>query len=138
MAENKMTKVEYFGELRTLVENASELDNEVQDELLAFVDKEVELLKNKAEKAKERAAKRKVEGDELREKVAACLGENLKTIDTIVAEINDEEITKAMVVARLTQLVKLGEAYKEPLKEEGSKRSVMAYCLPLPTEEAAE
>ena len=49
-------------------------------------------------------------------------------ITAIVAQIEDEEITKAKVTARLTALVKCGVATKEDVKDEAG-RKVKAYRL---------
>lgn len=120
MEEKKMTKKDYFVEIKEILENANET---ALAEVMAH---EVELLENKAIKNKERAAQRKVEGDELRDTISNILVDEFQTIDEIVDQIDDEEITKAKVVARLTQLVNLGEAIKEQVKTEDGKK-VMSY-----------
>lgn len=125
MAE-KMTKVMWFDEIKAVIEN-SEYEN--KEGALEFIDKQVELITSKAAKAKERAEKAKAKGDEMREAVKAVLTEEFQTIDAITAQVEGEEITKAKVTARLTQLVKAGVAEKDQIKEEGSSRKVMAYRL---------
>lgn len=125
MAE-KMTKVMWFDEIKAVIEN-SEYEN--KEGALEFIDKQVELITSKAAKAKERAEKAKAKGDEMREVVKAVLTEEFQTIDAITAQVEGEEITKAKVTARLTQLVKAGVAEKDQIKEEGSSRKVMAYRL---------
>lgn len=120
MEEKKMTKKDYFVEIKEILENANET---ALAEVMAH---EVELLENKAIKNKERAAQRKIEGDELRDTISNILVDEFQTIDEIVDQIDDEEITKAKVVARLTQLVNLGEAIKEQVKTEDGKK-VMSY-----------
>lgn len=124
MAEVKMTKAMWFEAIKAVVE-ASEAEQ--KDEMVAFIDKQVELLAGKAEKAKERAAAKKVAGDELREVVKSLLTDELQVIDEIVAQIEGEDVTKSKVTARLTQLVKAGIAVKEAKMIE--KRKVMAYKL---------
>ena len=124
MAEVKMTKAMWYDEIRTVVE-ASEAEN--KDEMLAFIDRQVELLAEKAEKAKARAAAKKTEGDELREVVKSVLTDELQTIDDIVAQIEGEDITKAKITARLTQLVKAAMAVNEQVTVD--KRRVMGYKL---------
>lgn len=123
MAE-KMTKAMWFEEIKAIVEAS---DAELKDELVEFVDLQIEAIAKKAEKAKERAAARKVEGDELREVVKAVLTDELQTIDDIVLSIEGEDVTKSKVIARLSQLVKAGEAVKESVAVD--KRKVMAYKL---------
>lgn len=120
MEEKKMTKKDYFVEIKEVLENANET---ALAEVMAH---EVELLENKAIKNKERAAQRKIEGDELRDTISNILVDEFQTIDEIVEQLDDEEITKAKVVARLTQLVNLGEAIKEQVKTEDGKK-VMSY-----------
>jgi hypothetical protein len=124
MADVKMTKKDWFEELKGIVE-ASEYAQ--KDEAVAFIDAQIELLDNKAEKAKVRAAAKKAETDELKAVVASLLTEELQTADVIAAKIEDEEVSKQKVVSRLTALVKDGVAVKEQIKVEKDKK--MAYKL---------
>ena len=124
MADVKMTKKDWFEELKGIVE-ASEYAQ--KDEAVAFIDAQIELLDNKAEKAKVRAAAKKAETDELKAVVASLLTEELQTADVIAAKIEDEEVSKQKVVSRLTALVKDGVAVKEQIKVE--KDMKMAYKL---------
>jgi len=125
MAETKMTKKDWFEVIKGIVEAS---DNENAAGAVEFIDKQMELLAAKAEKAKERAAKTKAEGDEMRAAVQAVLTEELQTIDEITAQVEGEEITKAKVTARLTQLVKAEVATKDTVKTEDG-RKVTAYKL---------
>lgn len=125
MAEVKITKKDWYAQIRTVVEAS---DNEQKDGILAFIDHEVELLEAKAAKAAERAASKKADGDELRNAVQAVLTDELQTIDVITAQIDGEDVTKAKVTARLTQLVKAGVAAKDMVKTEDG-RKVTAYKL---------
>ena len=123
MAVEKITKVDMFNAIADFI---ADTDWERKDEAIEFIEKQIDQLKAKAEKAKSRAEEKKVEGDELREAVANALTNEPQTIDAItttVAEIFD--VTKAKVTARLTQLVKLGEATKEQVKIDG--RKIMVY-----------
>jgi hypothetical protein len=124
MADVKMTKKDWFEELKGIVE-ASEYAQ--KDEAVAFIDAQIELLDNKAEKAKVRAAAKKAETDELKAVVASLLTEELQTADVIAAKIEDEDVSKQKVVSRLTALVKDGVAVKEQIKVEKDKK--MAYKL---------
>ena len=124
MADVKMTKAMWFEEIKAVVEAS---DVEAKAEMVEFIDAEMALLAAKAEKAKERAAAKKVEGDELREVVKAVLTDEFQAIDAIVAQIDGEDVTKAKVTARLTQLVKAEMAEKEQVKV--GDRKVMAYRL---------
>ena len=125
MAEVKVTKKDWYAQIRAVVEAS---DNEQKEGILGFIDHEVELLEAKAAKAAERAASKKADGDELRNAVQAVLTDELQTIDAITAQIEDEDITKAKVTARLTQLVKAGVATKDMVKTEDG-RKVTAYKL---------
>ena len=120
----KITKAEYFGMIKDVVAGS---DVENAQELMDFIDKQVALITSKAEKAKARAAKQKAEGDELRDAVQAVLTGELQVIDEIVAQVDFEDVTKAKVTARLTQLVNAGIAVKEQQKVDS--RKVMAYKL---------
>ena len=119
----KVTKKEYYVMLKEVVENA-EVEN--KGKLIEFIDKQVKLLDDKAAKAKEKAAEKRAEGDELRATVEATLTEEYQTIADITAQIDDEEVSKAKVTARLTGLVKEGLAVKEEAKTEDGKK-VMVY-----------
>lgn len=121
----KVTKREYFEILKEMVETSERADAE---ELIGFIDHELELLTAKADKAKERAAKSKEKGDELRGIIFNVLTTNYQTVDAITAQIEVEDITRAKVVSRLSQLVKFGQAEKEQVKDE-TGRKVMAYKL---------
>lgn len=125
MAEVKVTKKDWYAQIRAVVEAS---DNEQKEGILGFIDHEVELLEAKAAKAAERAASKKADGDELRNAVQAVLTDELQTINAIIAQIEGEDITKAKVTARLTQLVKAGVATKDMVKTEDS-RKVTAYKL---------
>lgn len=127
----KVTKVELYAQLKGIVENAG-VEN--AEELIAFIDKQVEAIENKAAKAKERAAVKKAEGDALRDTVEGILTNEFQTIATITKAIGDEEVTNAKVTARLTQLVNAGVAVKAQVTE--GSRKVMGYKLAEATEVA--
>ena len=125
MENKKMTKKDYFNEIKTLVEEST---NELKDELIYFVESQIASIDSKAEKAKERAAAKKAEGDALRESVKSVLTDEFQTADEILSQLDGEDLTVAKVRARLTQLVKLGEAEKTDVKNaEGKVRK--AYKL---------
>ncbi len=124
MADVKMTKAMWLEEIKGVVAAA---DYENKEGAIEFIEKQIETLAAKAEKAKERAAKAKAEGDELRAIVEGILTADAQPIDDIVAQIEGEDVTKAKVTARLTALVNAGIAKKEPVKV--GSRKVMAYSL---------
>ena len=121
--EKKMTKKEMFGLLLGLLETAEVAE---RDELKNFVAHEIEMIENKAEKAK--TYKRKKTADVLKEQVYTKLDAlEFRTIHDIVSDFNDADITAAKVSARLTSLVKEGMAIKEEIKIEN--RKLMGYKL---------
>ena len=123
MAVEKITKVDMFNAIADFI---ADTDWERKDEAIEFIEKQIDQLKAKAEKAKSRAEEKKIEGDELREAVANALTNEPQTIDAITAIVAESfDVTKAKVTARLTQLVKLGEATKEQVKIDG--RKIMVY-----------
>ena len=109
--------------------------NEVTAEALAaFAENEIALLDKKAVKAKERAATKRAEGDELTAAVRAAMStEEFEPIADIAARIEGEDVTVAKVQYRLTQLVKTGEAEKEQITVPGGEgqkaRKIMAYRI---------
>lgn len=123
--DKKLTKKDYYEILKGII-IGSNVEN--REDLVAFIDKQIEQLDNKATKAKEKAAEKKAEGDELRAVVLSVLTSDFQTIEDIVAQIEGEDITKAKIVARLTQLVKNGEAKKEQTKNAENKK-VMTYAI---------
>ena len=121
--EKKMTKKEMFGLLLGLLETAEVAE---RDELKNFVAHEIEMIENKAEKAK--TYKRKKTADVLKEQIYTKLDVlEFRTIHDIVSDFNDADITAAKVSARLTSLVKEGLAVKEEIKIEN--RKLMGYKL---------
>ena len=102
--------------------------------LAAFAENEIALLDKKAVKAKERAAQKRAEGDELTDAVRSAMSaDTFEPIADIAARIEGEDVTVAKVTYRLTQLVKNGEAEKSELTipgGEGQKsRKVQGYKL---------
>lgn len=122
MATEKITKKAYFEMLKDIVTATDTAD---KDNLLAFIDTNIAQLDAKAAKAKEKAAEKKVEGDELREKIAACLTFEPKDIATILDDVGDEELTRAKATARLAQLINLGTVTKEVTKTADGKKATV-------------
>lgn len=125
MDNKKLTKKDYYGMLKDIV-LTSDVDN--KEELEAFIDRQIEIIDNKAEKAKERAAEKKAEGDELRAAIKSVLTEDYQSADDILAQLEGEDLSKAKIIARLTQLVNNGDAEKAQAKAEDGKK-FMTYRL---------
>ena len=128
----KITKREMF---EAIIEAAKGAEFKyTAEDVVAFAENEIALLDKKAIKAKERAATKRAEGDELTAAVRAAMStEDFEPIAEIAARIEGEDVTVAKVTYRLTQLVKNGEAEKQELTiagGEGQKaRKVQGYKL---------
>lgn len=127
----KKTKVMYFVELREMVEGWT--DREDRADLLEFIDKQIEALEARKAAAAKRAEKKRAESDALTDAVLAQIGDELITVDEIVVALDDENVTRNKVTARLGKLVKAGLIVKDTVKVDGNKR--MAYKLAEATEE---
>ena len=119
----KITKRDNFTAIIEVLNGAGRSD------LADVIAHEIELLDNKAAKAKATAAKKKVEGDALREAVQAVLTDELQTIADVTAKVEGEDVSTAKVQYRLNALVSAGIAVKEQVTvgEGESKRKLMAY-----------
>lgn len=120
MATEKITKKAYF---ETLKEIVAASDHAERDALIEFIDTSIAQLDSKAAKAKERAAAKKIAGDDLRERIADVLTSEPKSLDDIVAELDEDGLTRAKVTARMSQLVELGRAVKEMGKNAEGKKT---------------
>lgn len=116
--EKKITKREYFEMLKEIV---NESNSENKGELIYFIESQIASIETKAAKAKERAAAKKAMGDELRDTVKSVLTNEFQTADEITAKVDVEDISKNKVIARLTQLVNLGEVEKTDVKDKSGK-----------------
>ena len=124
MENKKITKKEYYDLIKNVIVEAN---IEMKDELIEFIDKQKAQIEAKAEKAKARAAEKKENGDELRDQIKSLLTNELQTVDDITNQIADEEVTRAKVIARLSQLVKNNEVEKTDIKVDS--KTVKAYKL---------
>ena len=121
----KITKKMILEAVKKVAESGVAFEGVTADDVIAYVDTTIGQLDAKAAKAKETAAKKKVESDALRDTIKGVLDETPKTISQIVAELDDPELTNAKVVARLTALVNAGEAFRSEIKIDN--RKVKAY-----------
>ena len=116
--EEKKTKVKYFQEIADLVA-ASDAEN--KDELVTFVEGQIEKLNEAAKKAAKRRAEKAEAPDEILIAVENAITTEPKTAQQIADEIGGE-VTKAKVVARIT---KLGDkVVKQVTKTENGKVTV--------------
>lgn len=123
----KITKRYIYEQLIALSET-NEMELSMAD-LKTFAEKEIAQLDKKAVKAKERAAEKKAEGDALRDAVEATLTDTLQTVADVSAQIEGEDVTVGKIRTRLSELVRLGVAEKEPVSVDVDGKSVqrMAY-----------
>lgn len=99
------------------------------DTIVAWAQKKIASITNKAAKAKERAAAKKAEGDELGAAVVAAVGDEFESIADIAARIDGPDVTIAKVSYRLNAAAKAGTLEKGTVTLEGEtgKRTVVAY-----------
>lgn len=128
----KITKKSMFEGMIAYFEGAETELTEAQ--FVEFCKGQIADLDKKAAKAKERAAAKRAEGDELTDLVQSALTDEFQTIAdiiTVVAEA-DPEVTGAKVTARLTKLVNANVVEKEQITVEtadGKKKKCMAYRI---------
>lgn len=122
--EKKITKRDNFLAIIDALNDAG------LNDLADVMKHEVELLDNKAAKAKAKAAEKKTSGDALTAAVADALTDEFCTIADITEKVVFEgEVSVAKVQYRLNQLVANAQAVKEQVSvgEGESKRKLMAY-----------
>ena len=128
---DKKNRRDYFEEIKAIVAE--------DEDLVAFIDGEIAKIDNRAAKEKEKRAEKRAQGDELQAAVKAFVQdhEGAVTAQVIADEIGGEDVTKAKVTYRATQLVKAGEIYKVTVKTEDGRKAV-AYTAQAPTEDAED
>ena len=132
MTTVKVTKRERYESIKALVEAVGAVEGIDTDGIVAFCDKEIATLDTRAEKAKERAAEKRAEGDELQAAVLAALTDEPASRQEVTDRIEGEDVTLAKVGYRLTALVKQGLAVKEEIAvtgEDGKSKKAAAYRL---------
>lgn len=130
MTAVKITKKDYYNAIIALA-RGEEVAVDV-DSIVAFCEKEINALATRAEKAKERAAEKRAEGDELQAAVLAALTDEPATRQDVTDRIEGEDVSVAKVGYRLTTLVKQGLAVKEEIAvtgEDGKSKKMAAYRL---------
>ena len=129
----KVTKKDYYNNIIQAMQTGEVSIDPV--DIVAFCENEIAMLDRKAEKAKERAAAKKADGDALTAAVKAALTDEFAVTADIamkVAEaVGDElEVSIHKVQYRLTQLAKNNEAEVTDMKiepESGKVRTLKAY-----------
>lgn len=100
--------------------NAMDLDEAVRDEYIKFYEHEIELVDNKAAKAKETAAKNTAATDEIYDLVKDAMTADFKTIGEIVAAVANDEVTHGRAQYRLRVMVENGVAEKQEITVPGT------------------
>lgn len=119
MAEKRITKREYFGQLAEVVAKA-EITEEAKEQLKAFIGREVELLAKKSGTSKE--TKTQKENKALAEVVVAELSKMEKPV--AVAElINASEVLNGYSTQKLTPIMRTLEAEGRIVKTVEKKRN---------------
>lgn len=135
----KVTKKNVLNVLYTLIEDDFEAkDGDVTvtaEDLRNYIDTTLDQLNAKNEKAKERAAKKRAEGDELLAVVEGLLTDEYQTGDEIAAQITDADVTRPKVTARLTKLIRANKAHKAEAKTEEGKKVMVYAAGPAPEAE---
>lgn len=126
MEKMKKTKAMYFEDLRNIVMDVVR-DEERQDELIEFIDRQIAALDTRKAAAARRAERRRLESDAFTEAILAQIGDDLITVNQIILALDDETVTRNKVTARLGKLYKSGLIVKEQIRVDGNKR--MAYRL---------
>lgn len=110
-------------------------DVEIENEdFVEFCQNQIADLDKKAAKAKERAAAKRAESDELTDLVYSVLTDEYQTIAdiTVVVAETVPDVSASKVTARLTKLFNAGSIEKEQISvedSEGKKRKCMGYRL---------
>lgn len=98
-------------------------------EIAAWAEKKIAQLDHKAEKARENAAKKRAEGDELTAAVLEAVTGEFEPIGDIAARINGDDVSVSKVAYRLNAAAKAGTLEKGEIivEGDGKKRHVVAY-----------
>lgn len=126
-------KTEYFEAIREYLEREA-ADKELVEltegftieETIAFLTKQIDLLKGQAEKAARRRESKVAEREELTEIIydAIMVAGELITAEEIVQNVGIENLTARGVAARVGKLVQNGRVVKEYIKTEDGKKRI--------------
>lgn len=102
------------------------------DTVTTWAAKKIAQLDHKAEKAKETAAKKRAEGDELTDVVMSLMNDEYQAIADLMVRIEGEGVTSSKIAYRLSRGVRDGVLEKREISvadDEGHRRKVMGYRL---------
>lgn len=108
-----------------------------ETQFIEFCEEQIADLDKKAAKAKERAAAKRAEADELQRMVEGVLTEEYQTVADIAEQVlplvteDMGEVSTQKIISRITKLVEAQVAEKKQVtvETEGKKRKCMAYRL---------
>ena len=127
----RVTKRDYF---EAIIEAMKTGEVKMEPEkIIEFCENEITLLDKKAIKAKERAATKKAEADELMDKVYAVLSDTeFMTRNAVMDALGDmpEDVSISKIGARLTKLVDgnlIEKSEQTVVNAEGKKSKCMGY-----------
>lgn len=116
----RLTKKECF---EIIKEMAIEDGNK---EIYDFAVNQIKVIENKAARDRKKTIE-KQKNDKIKDIVYSVLTENYRILDNIIDSIDDKNITKAMIVARLNKLVEEDLVEKEEIRIEGFQRKLVGY-----------
>lgn len=123
--EKKITKFDMFTDLKAIVAASVEIDEELKITYEEMLDKELASLEKRKESAQKRAAAKKEESDALTNEILTVIKnatDDVILVDDIVEALDNEEVTRQKVTARLGKLVNAGAVTKETVKVEGARK----------------
>lgn len=128
--EKKYTKKDNYVTIRNMIETTN-MDNETQDRLLAFIDHEVELMDQRAEKSKKYQQEHRAINDWMTDAIVTTLHDTDTPlcITDLTSKIIDA--TPQKIVYRLGKLFKDGTIVKDTqtVKTDNGSRKVTYYKL---------
>lgn len=95
------------------------------DDIKDYAEEAIIQIDMKNERSRIRSLEKRREIDKLRADVKAALTDEFQTGDQILAKIEGDNITKAKVVSRLSDLIKHNEAIKDNITNEYGSRIVV-------------
>lgn len=102
------------------------------DYIREWAERKITQIDRKNAKARETAARKRAEGDELKDVVMSLMNDEFQTIADVAASIEGEGVTAAKVAYRLSAGVRDGILEKQEVTvadEDGKKHKAMAYRL---------
>lgn len=129
MTTVKITKKEKLETLKAILKGDLAIENADVDVLIAYCDREMELLAKKAQSAKAAAAKKREKADELYEAVKAILPDSYASIPDIAALVDHPDATIGKIQSRLNKMYKEGLLDKAQAKRADDESEKPRKCV---------